>query len=575
MPGLAPTRFQRSGAAAFAAALSLSAPLVTGASPSGSADDVLFADGRVVDGSGAPAFRGDVAIRGDRIAFVGPASPARRRAARRFVDASGLVVAPGFVDLLGQSEYAALVDRRAASKITQGITTEVTGEGTSIAPLSETAVADGADVWKRYGLTPSWRDLAGYVRYFESHAPALNLGTFVGLGGLREAAAGKVNRPLSPAERDAVARQVARAMEEGALGVSTSLQYVPDMFATTDEIVEAARVAARYGGVWFTHQRSEANEIDASLDETFRIAREAGIPVNVWHLKTAYRKNWGRMPAVLERFEKAREAGLDVAANQYPWTAASNGLDACLPPWIREGGREKLLERLRDPAARERVKTELERDGDGWSNQWFGAGGASGVLLTSVLDPSLKKWEGKRLDAIGREMGEDPRDALMDLVLADRANSYCITFIMSEEDVRAALRHRLVAFCTDSSASAEDGIFSKEKSHPRAWGSATRILGTYVRDERVLPLEEAVRKMTSFPASRANLRDRGLLREGLAADVTAFDPKTVRAVSTFEDPNRYSEGVRFVLVNGRFVVDGGAITPERPGRFLRGPGTLR
>ncbi|HUM01479.1 MAG TPA: D-aminoacylase [Thermoanaerobaculia bacterium] len=548
--------------------------LLSGASAPEGRDDLVLENGRVADGTGAPLFRADVAVRGDRIAAVGVLPEARKAAARRRIDASGLVVSPGFIDLLGQSEYNVLVDPRAASKITQGITTEVTGEGSSIAPSNERLLKEGEEVWKRYGVRPDFSTLAGYFARYRRTPPAINLGSFVGLGTVRDLVIGKEDRRATPAELAAMEHEVARAMEDGALGVSTSLQYVPDIYNSTEEIVALAKVAARYGGVYFTHQRSEGNRIDASLDEVFRIAREARLPANIWHLKTIGR-NRGRMPEVLARLEAARAEGLDVAANQYPWTAAMNGLDANLPPWVREGGTEKLLSRLKDAAVRERVKREMAEDSAAWENQWYGAGGGSGVLVTSVLNPALKRYEGKTVEEIGRAEGKDPRDALIDLVIADRGNSSGILFCMSDEDVRAALKSRLVAFCTDSGASATDGIFSEEKSHPRGWASTARILSTYVRDERLLPLEEAVRKMTCLPAARAQIRDRGLVVPGLYADLVAFDPARVKAVSTFADPLHYCEGIPFVVVNGQLVVEGGKITPARPGRPILGPGARR
>ena len=551
--------------------LPLLAVLLGGAAPAPPADDLVFEGGRVVDGTGAPAVAADVAVRGGRIAAVGPLPEARKARARRRVDARGLVVAPGFIDLLGQSEYNVLVDRRAFSKVTQGITTEVTGEGSSIAPLNGRLVADGEDVWRRYGVRPDWTTLSGYFARFAKAPPTINLATFVGLGGLRDLVMGKEDRRPTPAEMEAMAREVDRAMSEGALGVSASLQYVPDIWFTTDELVALGRVAARRGGVFFVHQRSESDRIFESLDEVFRIAREAAVPVDVWHLKTGNARNHGKMKEVLARFEAARAEGLDVAANQYPWEASSNGLDACLPPWVREGGREKLLERLRDPATRARAKADMAREGDGWENQWLGASSGAGVLVSAVVDPSLERYQGKRITEIAAEEGKDPRDALIDLVLADRANTNGIHFTMSEADVRLALAHRLVAFCTDSGAVAPDGPFAAQRSHPRAWGSATRILGTYVREERLLPLEEAVRKMTSLPAARARLSDRGIVRPGLAADLAVFDPATVRAVSTYADPRRASEGMPFVVVNGQLVVAGGRVTSARPGRVLKGP----
>lgn len=526
--------------------------------------DLVFAGGRVVDGTGAPWFRADVGVVGDRIAAVGDLSKAE--AARR-VDARGLVVCPGFIDMLGQSEYVVLVDPRAASKITQGITTEITGEGSAIAPVNERIVKDGAATWARYGVTPDWTTLAGYWKAFERARPAINLGTFVGAGGVRNLVIGEDDRPATPAELVAMEAAVARAMEDGALGLSTSLIYVPDRFASTAEIVALAKVAARYGGSYITHQRNEDDTIDASLDEVFQVAREAALPAEIYHLKVAGRKNWGRMPAVLKRIEAARAEGLDVIADQYPWTASSNGLDASLPAWVREGGRDKLVARLQDPAQRERIRRDFLAENDDWAD-----GGGSRILVTSVLEPRLKPLEGKTIDEIGRAQGKDPLDALIDLVIADRANTGRVSFTMNEEDVRAALRHPLVSMCTDSGAHAEDGILAQEKSHPRAWGSAARILGRYVRDEKLLPLEEAIRKMTSLPAARAGLQARGILRPGMKADLVLFDPETVGTRATYTDPNHYADGIPYVAVNGQLVVDGGKITDARPGVVLRGPG---
>lgn len=533
--------------------------------------DVVIAGGRIVDGTGAPWFVGDIGIRGGQIEAVGNLADAS--AAKR-IDARGLVVAPGFIDMLGQSEFSILVDGRAASKITQGVTTEVTGEGSSIAPLNDRMLAARSASYRHFGVEQDFRTLGEYFRRVETRSrAAINIASFVGAGGVRGYVIGSDDRPATAAELEQMKKLVAQAMEDGALGLSSSLQYVPDRFASTDELVELAKVAARYGGVYLTHQRSEAARIFESLDEVFTIAERAKIPADVWHLKTAYKANWGKMPEVLARFEAARARGLDVAANVYPYDRASNGLDACLPLWVREGGTDKMIERLRNPELRERIKKEMDdSSATDWENQWYGSGGASGVMVSSVLDPSLRKWEGMSLEQIGKAMGKDPRDALMDLVIADHAETQCIISIMTEEDVRTALRDWLVSIDTDSEARAEDGPLSQNKSHPRAWGTFTRILGKYARDEKLFPLEEAVRKMTSLPAARVGLSDRGILRPGMAADITVFDPKTVRDVATFENPNHYSVGVRYVLVNGRAVVSDGGITDERPGQVLRGPG---
>ena len=533
--------------------------------------DVVITNGRIVDGTGAPWFRGDVGIVGDHIAAVGAIGDVTGAST---IDATNLIVAPGFIDLLGQSEFNVLVDGRAPSKIMQGVTTEVTGEGSSIAPVNDRMIQEASATAKHFGVAQDWRTLGDYFRRLEERSrTTINVATFVGAGGVRNYVIGKDDRPATTAELDRMKELVGQAMEQGALGLSTSLQYVPDRFASTDEIVELAKVAAKFGGVYFTHQRSESARIFESLDEVFAIAERAGIPAEIWHLKTAYRANFGRMPEVLRRIDAARERGLDVTANQYPYTRASNGLDSNLPLWVREGGLEKMLARLKDPAQRERIKKDMDEGGAvAWENQWYGAGGGDGVMISTVLNPDLRKYEGMTLTEIGKAMGKDPRDAVMDLVIADRGETSVITSIMNEDDVRTALRHALVGVGTDSGAQAEDGKLSESKSHPRAWGSFPRILGRYVREEHLLTLEEAIRKMTSKAAARVHVNDRGILRPGMKADITVFDAATIRDVSTFEDPRHYSTGVRHVLVNGRAVVFNGALTSERPGRPLRGPG---
>jgi len=533
--------------------------------------DVVITGGRLVDGTGGPWSLADVGIVGDRITAVGDL---RTRTASRTIDARGLYVSPGFIDMLGQSEFNVLADSRAASKITQGITTEITGEGTSIAPINDRLAAEAKPNYDAFGVTLDFRTLGEYFTRLETRSrPAINIGTFVGAGGIRSYVIGDSQRAATPEELRQMQQLVRDAMEQGALGLSTSLQYVPDRFASTDEIVALARVAAEYGGRYLTHQRSESNQIISSLDEAFAVAEQAGIPTEIWHLKTAYRANWGRMPEVLRHLEAARARGLDVTANIYPYDRASNGLDACLPLWVRDGGTDAMIARLKDPASRARIRRDMEDPSPkDWENQWYGSGGGDGVLLSSVLDPALRKWEGKTLTEIGREMGVDPRDAVMDLVIADRGESSVIISIMREDDVRAALTHPLVSIGTDSGARAEDGPLSVSKSHPRAWGSFTKILGTYVRDERLLSVEEAVRRFTSRPAARMGLHDRGIVRPGFKADVTVFDLATVQDRSTYTRPNQYSTGIRHVLVNGQAVVSDGAITDARPGQVIRGAG---
>ena len=536
--------------------------------------DIVISGGRIVDGTGAPWFRGDVGIQGDRIRAIGDL---RSASAQMRIDATTFVVAPGFIDMLGQSEFSVLVDNRAASKITQGITTEVTGEGTSIAPVNDRMIEAVSPVYKHYGVVADWRMLAEFFKRLDERThPAINIAIFVGAGGLRRYVVGEDDRPATPEELEQMKKLVAEAMEQGAFGLSSSLQYMPDRFASSEELIALASVVARYGGVYLTHQRSEGNRIFESLAEVFTVAEKAQIPTGIWHLKAAYRANWGKMPEILARIEEARARGLDITANLYSYIRASNNLDACLPLWVREGGVDKMLSRLKDPAQRERIKKEMEDPSvTTWENQWNGSGGGDGILLISVLNKDLKKYEGMNLAEIGRQLGKDPRDALMDLVIADRAESACVLSIMSEDDVRAALKHPLVAICTDSGAKAEDGPLAESRSHPRAWGTFPRILGKYVRDEKLLTLEEAIRKMTSLAASLVGIRDRGILRPGMMADVVVFDPDTVRDVATFEDPNHYSVGMKYVLVNGRPVIAEGKITSERPGHALRGPGFRR
>ena len=560
--------------ACVAAALSACqapAPPAPAAAPAATAGfDVLITGGRIVDGTGAPWYLGDVAITGDRITAIGQLAG---QPARTTIDATNLVVTPGFIDMLGQSEFNLLVDGRAASKITQGITTEITGEGSSIAPVNDRLAASVKAQYDRFKVVLDFRTLDEYFARLERQRPAINLGTFVGAGSLRAYVVGDSQREASPSEIAEMQGLVEQAMADGALGVSTSLQYVPGRFASTDELVELAKAARKHGGIYISHQRSESGQIIPSLDEVFTIAERARIPAEVWHLKTAYKANWGRMAEVLKHFDAARARGLDVTANMYPYDRASNGLDACLPLWVREGGLDKMLARLQDPALRDRIKKDMDdANARDWENQWYGSGGGAGVMVSTVLDPALRQWEGKNLVEIGKAMGKDPRDAAMDLVIADRGETSVIISIMREDDVRLALANPMISIGTDSGARAEDGPFSASKSHPRAWGSFPRVLGQYVRDEKLLTLEDAVRRFTSRPAARVGIVDRGILRPGMKADITIFDPATVRDVATFVDPTHYSVGIPHVLVNGKAVVANGKITAERPGQPIRGPG---
>jgi dihydroorotase/N-acyl-D-amino-acid deacylase len=519
--------------------------------------DLIIAGGRVVDGTGAPWFRADVGVRGDRIVAVGHLEKA---SAKRRVDASGKYVAPGFIDMLGQSELNLLVDNRVESKIRQGITTEVTGEGGSVAPMSPVWIAEAKPWLDKYHLTIDWKDLDGYWRRLRKARPAINLATYVGAAQVRGVVLGLGEVTPDAGQLARMQQEVETAMKQGAVGVSSGLIYPPGSYAKTDELVALAKAAGKYGGLYASHIRGEDDVVLKAIDEAIAIGQQAQVPVEIWHLKVSLRKNWGRMNEVIDRIERARAGGVDIAANIYPYVAASNGLVATVPEWAQAGGTDVMLRRFHDPATRTRilgeVTTALEREPP------------DGILLASCVNPSLKKYMGKRLDQVAKEMGKPPAEALLDLVEADRAQGWVVRFWMSEDDVRLAMKQPWVSFDTDNPGQATDGPFAEDLAHPRAFGGMARVLGRYVREEHVLTLEDAVRKMTSLPARRVRLLDRGIVRPGLAADLVVFDLDRVRDLATFERPLQYSEGFSHVVVNGRVVLDDGKLTDERPGRPL-------
>ena len=530
--------------------------------------DLIIRNGRVIDGTGRPGFDADVAIKGDRIVRIGNLRGAE---ANRVIDARGQVIAPGFIDMLGQSETFLLIDPRGMSKVMMGVTTEITGEGESIAPINERQIKESEDFNRRFHLNIDWRTLSEYFSRLEKQGAGFNLGTFVGATQVREYVIGYDDRPPTPAELAQMKKLVADAMKDGALGVSTSLQYVPARFARTDEIVELAKVAHQYGGIYITHQRSEANAIDDSMKEVFEIARRANIPAEIWHFKTAYQKNWGRMPEMLRRIAAARQQGLKVTADVYPYVAGSTSLSACLPPWALEGGTDRMLARLKDLQTRARLKKEITTDSKVWENIYLGSGGPSVILIANVVNRDLDNSQGKRLSEVATEQNKDPLDALFDFIIADRGQTGAIFFMMKESDMQAALKSPFVSICTDNGARATDGPLAGSKSHPRGWGTYPRILGRYVREQHLMSLELAIHKMTGLPAGNLSLKSRGLIREGYFADITIFDPKTVIDRATLEEPNQYPVGINFVIVNGEIEVDYGQRTPALAGRVLRGP----
>ncbi len=537
--------------------------------------DVLLVGGRIVDGTGNPWYIADVGIRDGHVAAIGrlaSAEPGRSAPAKRTIDARGLVVAPGFIDMLGQSELTLLVDGRAESKIRQGITTEITGEGGSVAPQTDKTLPDFQEGLALYGLKADWRTLAEYFARLERHGSAVNLGTNVGATQVRMALLGGEDRAPTAQELAEMKRMLAEAMEQGAMGISTSLVYAPAIYAKTDELVALSRVAASYGGVYSSHMRNEGTAIFQALDEAFRIGREAGIPVHIYHLKVAGKPVWGQMPEVIRRINQARAEGLEVTADMYAYPAGATSLAASLPPWALEGSIDRVIERLRDPTQRQRMKDEMTRPASSWQNFYFYSGGGAGILISSVANEKLRAFQGKRLSEAAQLRGQNELDALFDMLIEDRLQIGAIYFLMDEKDIEAAIPQPWVSFGCDSEAVRPDGILGQYKPHPRAYGNFPRILGRYVREKKLVPLEEMIRKMTSLPAQTMRLPDRGLLKPGMWADAVVFDPATIRDLATFENPHQYSEGVRYVLVNGQLVLDDGKMTDALPGRVLRGPG---
>ena len=532
--------------------------------------DLVLKNGWIVDGSGNPRYRGDVAVRGDRIVVVGFLGDA---AARETVDVRGLIVAPGFIDMMGQSEINALIDNRVLSKITQGVTTEVTGEGGSVAPLTDRLVLDDSDVMKKWHYREDWRDLDGYVAQLEKQGSALNIATFVGATQVRLAVVGKDDRAPTPPELAHMTAIVDTLMQQGALGLWTALEYAPASYSKTDELIALAKAARRHGGVYASHMRNEGIRIDEALNEVFRIAREANIPAEVSHLKVAGRRSWGRMPSVLAKIDSARAAGLDITADQYPYTRAATSLDASIPTWAESGGWDSLLARLRDPKTRARLHAEMLQPTDGTEGFYNEAGGGAGILITGVFQDSLRPIQGKTIAEIAAARHHDPIETIFNVVLGEGGHrTDAVYAVMDEPDVQAAMKTWWVAVNTDFGGVAPDGPFGTQSAHPRAYGTFARILGHYSRDLNLFPLEFAVRKMTSLAAQRVGLYDRGMLKPGMAADITVFDAATVADKATFEQPHQPSVGFAYVFVNGKKVLDHGRLTAARPGRGLRGPG---
>jgi N-acyl-D-amino-acid deacylase len=531
--------------------------------------DVIIRGGHILDGTGNPWYAGDIGIRGDKIVAIGKLENAT---AKQTIDATGRIVAPGFIDMLGQSETSLLIDKRSLSKLSQGITSEITGEGQSAAPQDERTLATLKPFMDQYHLTMDWTDLNGYFERLEKSGTPLNLGTYVGAAQVREAVIGDDDRAPTADELKQMEALVAQAMQQGAMGVSTALIYPPGHYAKTDELIALAKVASQYGGIYASHMRSEGQTEMQALDEAIEIGREAHLPVEIFHMKVSGKTRWGSMPKVVAKIEAARDSGLDMAASMYPYLAGATALASCLPPWVADGGTEKLLARLRDPAVRRRIKLEMAADHPGWENLYFDSGGPSGVMISGVVNPDLKKYDGKTVAQMAQAEKKDPLDALFDFVLADNAQTGALYFIANEQDLQYGLKQRWTSIGLDANETSLDGPIFEPHSHPRAWGSMPRFLGHYVRDLHLVPLPEAIRKITSLPAEREHLTGRGLLKPGFFADVTVFDPATIIDKATYTDPNQMSVGVDYVFVNGQLEFEDGKLTGVTAGRALRGPG---
>jgi dihydroorotase/N-acyl-D-amino-acid deacylase len=530
--------------------------------------DLVLTNGHIVDGTGSPWYSGDVGIRDGKIAAIGNLAAAQRK---RTIDAAGKVVAPGFIDMLGQSELTILVDPRLPSKIYQGITTEITGEGGSAAPLNDSIIHTDRSNYDHYKITPDWKTFRQYFARLEKQGMGINLASYVGATQVRRMVLGDDDKQPTPAQLEQMKKLVREAMQDGTVGVSTSLEYAPAPYAKTDELIALATETGKVGGIYSTHMRSESDSVLDSIDEALRIGREAHVPVEIWHLKVAGKNNWGRMPEVVAKINAARNAGADVTADTYAYTAWFNDFSAFVPPWAHDGGTAKLVERLKDPVARERIRKDMLTPSKAWDNEWQEIPGPEAIMIGVVQNPKLLALQGKRLSEIAKLWNKDPMDALFDFLIED-PNAGVAVFGMSQPDVTLALQQPWVAVDNDSSGTSPEGILGQEHPHPRAYGTFPRVLRKYVREDKVLTLEDAIRKFSALPSQRLRLVDRGLIKAGMWADVVIFDPATVRDLATFENPNQLSEGMEYVLVNGVPVVDQSKMTGALPGKVVRGPG---
>ena len=531
--------------------------------------DVIIRNGTVYDGTGAEPRKSDIAIRADRIAGIGDFKSAK---ANTVIEAKGLVVAPGFINMLSWSTESLIQDGRSQSEIRQGVTTEIMGEGESMGPVNdrvrEEKIREQTDI--KYDIP--WNTLAEYLQYLEKRGVSCNVASFIGATTIREYVIGNDDKQPTPEQLDEMRELVRKEMEAGALGIGTSLIYPPAFYAKTEELIELCKVAAKYQGKYISHMRSEGNQLFAALDELLRIAREANIPAELYHIKAAGKKNWPKEDELLTRIERAHKDGLKITADMYTYTAAGTGLDACLPPWTEDGGYPALFKRLRDPATREKIKAEVQVDSDKWENLYLMAGSPDKILLVGFKSEKLKPLTGKTLAEVAKMRGKDPIDTAMDLIAEDESRISTVYYLMSEENVKKELRKPWISFGSDEASQAPEPPFTKMNPHPRAYGNFVRVLGKYARDEKVLSLSDAIHRLSGLPATNLGLDHRGFLKEGMFADVVVFDPATITDHATFEKPHQYATGMKHVFVNGMQVIKDGEHTGAKPGRALWGPG---
>ena len=553
---------------AFLPALFLAACMTAAPAPR---YDVVVRGGTIHDGSGTAPYRGDVAIRGDRIAFVGRRAPG---GAAREIDATGLAVAPGFINMLSWATESLLVDGRSQSDIRQGVTLEVFGEGWSEGPLTEQMRRDALDRQGILRFPIPWTSLGDYLEHLERRGVSTNVASFVGAATVRIHVLGEGDVDPDPAQLARMRALVREGMDEGAMGLGTSLIYAPGSFAETGELVALASEAARCGGMYISHMRSEGDRIFEALGELIEISRRSGAAAEIYHLKLAGRDNWGRYAEVVRRIEAARAQGLRITANMYTYPAGATGLDAAMPLWVQAGGLERWIERLRDPTVRARVAAEMQRPGEGWENLYRGAGPEQ-MILNEFRNPALRQYTGKTLAEVARLRGKSPEETAMDLVVEDNSRVGTVYFLMSEDNVRRKIALPWMSFGSDAASLAPEEPFLQSNPHPRAYGNFARLLGRYVRDEGLVPLHEAIRRLTTLPASNLRIADRGALRPGFFADLAIFDPASIADRATFDRPHQYAVGMRHVFVNGTQVLADGEHTGATPGRVVRGPGWNR